>query len=183
MDIRWTFYFGKASRFAHPATRLTGVSPSGRARGDHSIGRDIPAGIYHGRMIPAPSTVRPLARDPRVLIGACYWHGVGGFMFNSSSSWAYDSPQACGGKMAKQMLTLYRTGFFKIAAGHDEWRVGVRSGPTPSQWKPNSPTCHPREAARASPPAHTPRLVVQTNAPWLMGCSEGTTSMRKSIIE
>ena len=45
----------------------------------------------------APSTVRPLARDLRVLIaghflwvlvwtGACYWHGVGGFMFNSSSS-------------------------------------------------------------------------------------------------
>ena len=44
-----------------------------------------------------PSTVRPLARDLRVSwlaghflwvlvwAGACYWHGVGGFMFNSSS--------------------------------------------------------------------------------------------------
>ena len=61
-----------------------------------------------GKLIPgwvtvrlkAPSTVRPLARDPQVLIGwpfplgfgldgrllLCYWHGVGGFMFNSSSS-------------------------------------------------------------------------------------------------
>ena len=44
----------------------------------------------------APSTVRPLARDHRVLIGwpsplglvwtgACYWGGVGGFIFNSPS--------------------------------------------------------------------------------------------------
>ena len=29
MDIRWTFYFEKACRLAHPETRLTGVSPSG----------------------------------------------------------------------------------------------------------------------------------------------------------
>ena len=48
----------------------------------------------------APSTVRPLARGPRVLrsclaghcpwvlvwAGACYWHGVGEFVFDSSSS-------------------------------------------------------------------------------------------------
>ena len=42
----------------------------------------------------APSTARPLSRGPRALIGlpfsvrtgACYWHGVGGSMFNSSSS-------------------------------------------------------------------------------------------------
>ena len=49
----------------------------------------------------APPTERSLAWDPRVLVlvgaghcpswvlvwtGACYWHGVGGFMFNSSSS-------------------------------------------------------------------------------------------------
>ena len=43
----------------------------------------------------APSTARrPLSRAPRALIGlpfsvwtgACYWHGVGGSMFNSSSS-------------------------------------------------------------------------------------------------
>ena len=55
----------------------------------------------------APSTVRPLARDPRVLIGwpfplgfgldgrlllAVYWHGVGGFMFNSSSSSEQTAP-------------------------------------------------------------------------------------------
>ena len=48
-------------------------------------------------MLLLPSIVRPLAKDPRVLIGwplplglvwsgACYWNGVGGFMFNSSSS-------------------------------------------------------------------------------------------------
>ena len=42
----------------------------------------------------APSTARPLSRGPWALIGlpfsvwtgACYWHGVGGSMFNSSSS-------------------------------------------------------------------------------------------------
>ena len=41
-----------------------------------------------------PSTARPLSRGPWALIGlpfsvwtgACYWHGVGGSMFNSSSS-------------------------------------------------------------------------------------------------
>ena len=40
-----------------------------------------------------PSTARPLSRGPWALIGlpfsvwtgACYWHGVGGSMFNSSS--------------------------------------------------------------------------------------------------
>ena len=42
----------------------------------------------------APSTARPLSRGPRALVGlpfsvwtgACYWHGVGGYVFNSSSS-------------------------------------------------------------------------------------------------
>ena len=45
-----------------------------------------------------PSTARPLSRGPWALIGlpfsvwtgACYWHGVGGSVFNSSSSLARD---------------------------------------------------------------------------------------------
>ena len=41
MDIRWTFYFGKACLLAHPETRLTGVSPSGGNQAGHSPERTM----------------------------------------------------------------------------------------------------------------------------------------------
>ena len=44
------------------------------------------------------------------------------------SSWDFDSPQSCGEQLLKQMLPLYKKEFLHIAAGDDEWRVGVRSG-------------------------------------------------------
>ena len=44
------------------------------------------------------------------------------------SSWDFDSAQSCGEQLLKQMLPLYKKEFLHIAAGDDEWRVGVRSG-------------------------------------------------------
>ena len=43
-------------------------------------------------------------------------------------SWDFDSAQSCGEQLLKQMLPLYKKEFLHIAAGDDEWRVGVRSG-------------------------------------------------------
>ena len=44
------------------------------------------------------------------------------------SSWDFDTPQSCGEQLLNQMLPLYKKEFLLIAAGDDEWRVGVRSG-------------------------------------------------------
>ena len=64
-----------------------------------SRGQSEVAFLLEGSRIPgcpkrAPSAARPLSRGPWALIGlpfsvwagACYWHGVGGSVFNSSSS-------------------------------------------------------------------------------------------------
>ena len=74
-----------------PRPGLPNTQVSSLSRGTPKNGRPVRS-VLAG---PAPSTVRPLARGPRVLVGwplplglvwtgACYWHGVGGSMFYSS---------------------------------------------------------------------------------------------------
>ena len=68
----------------------------------------------------APSTARLLARGPRVLVGwplplgfgldpgACYWNGVGGVVFNSSSSpHCSHTPGRRGGGLPQERVHLF----------------------------------------------------------------------------
>ena len=79
-------------KFPHHQYFLVDTTPGGRS-------------LVSCAVHPPPSTVRPLVRDPLVLIGwplplrylawagACYWHGVSGFMFNSPSPSSCLSPR------------------------------------------------------------------------------------------
>ena len=70
------------------------MSPPLPSRGQRAVEFLLEGSRVLGCPKRAPSTAaRPLSRGPRALIGlpfsvwtgACYWHGVGGSMFNSSS--------------------------------------------------------------------------------------------------
>ena len=71
----------------------TPCSPQLPSRGQSAVEFLLEGSRILGCPKRTPSTARPLSRGPWALIGlpfsvwtgACYWHGVGGSMFNSSS--------------------------------------------------------------------------------------------------